>query len=187
MENFSQTVAIYIITRYNKTVMVKKGVKWCEIPMESHVFRTLWDKVVAAVLIGEYLHTIDDKGRVSFPSRLREDLGVSFIVTKGLDSCLFVYSLEEWQKLENKIRELPMSKARSVQRFLFASACKVECDKQGRIILPQSLREFAHLTKNVMVIGASVRAEIWDKDTWDSMCADLTGDTIEQAMEDLGF
>ncbi len=143
--------------------------------------------MVKTVLIGEYLHTIDEKGRVSFPSRLREDLGVSFIVTKGLDGCLFVYPMEEWEKLENKIRELPLSKARSIQRFLFASAAKVECDKQGRIILPQSLREFAHLSKNVMIIGASVRAEIWDKDTWDAMCAELTGETIEQAMEELGF
>ena len=108
-------------------------------------------------------------------------------MTKGLDGCLFVYPMEEWEKLENKIRELPLSKARSIQRFLFASAAKVECDKQGRIILPQSLREFAHLSKNVMIIGASVRAEIWDKDTRDAMCAELTGETIEQAMEELGF
>ena len=79
------------------------------------------------MLIGEYQHTIDDKGRVSFPSRLREDLGISFIVTKGLDGCLFVYPMEEWEKLENKIRELPLSKARSIQRFLgelfFRKAC----------------------------------------------------------------
>lgn len=139
------------------------------------------------MLIGEYQHSLDQKGRVNFPAKLREDLGESFIVTKGLDNCLFVYSVDEWKNLENRIRELPLSKARTLQRFLFAGAVEVSADKQGRIVIPANLREYASLTKDVMIIGASVRAEIWDAEKWNQSCMDLTSDMIAQAMEDLGF
>ncbi len=139
------------------------------------------------MLIGEYEHTLDVKGRMNFPAKFREDLGLHFIVTKGLDGCLFVYSFEEWKNLEDKIKSLPMSKARNLQRFLFAGAAEVEPDKQGRILLPQNLREYAGLEKEVMVIGASSRAEIWDKARWNSSCEELTSDMIAEAMEELGF
>jgi len=106
------------------------------------------------MLIGEYSYSVDVKGRLSFPVKLREDLGNNFIITKGLgDNCLFVYSMEEWQNVEQKIKGLPLSKARSLQRFFFASALEVEPDKQGRIVLPSNLREYAQLEKEVMVIG----------------------------------
>lgn len=139
------------------------------------------------MLIGEYQHTLDVKGRVNVPARLREHLGACFIITKGLDNCLFVYSQEEWAILESKIRALPMSKSRGLQRFLFAGAAEVEPDKQGRVLIPPNLREYAGLDKEVMVIGASSRAEIWDKDRYLANCAELTADMVAEAMDDLGF
>lgn len=139
------------------------------------------------MLIGEYQHSLDPKGRVNFPVKLREGLGAQFILTKGLDNCLFVYSAEEWAALEEKIRALPMSKSRGVQRFFFAGAAEVEPDKQGRVLIPNNLREYAGLTKDIMIIGASVRAEIWDKDRWQASCEELTSDMVAEAMDDLGF
>jgi len=142
---------------------------------------------VDKVLIGEYSHSLDAKGRVNFPSRLREDLGEHFILAKGLDRCLFVYSLEEWGNLEKKIRELPTSKAGALQRFFFSGAIDVTVDKQGRIIIPQNLREYAGLDRDIMIIGASSRAEIWNKDAWQASCEALTPEMIAAAMEDIGF
>ncbi len=139
------------------------------------------------MLIGEYAHNIDVKGRLNFPARLREDLGIRFVITKGLDNCLFVYSQEEWANLEQKIKSLPMSKARNLQRFLFAGACEVEPDKQGRVLIPANLREYAGLEKDVMVIGASNRAEIWDRDRWMQECSQLDSQSVADAMDELGF
>ena len=126
-------------------------------------------------------------GRVNFPARLRESLGSTFIITKGLDNCLYVYSMEEWKVLEDKIRALPMSKSRNLQRFFFAGAAEAEPDKQGRVLIPAHLREYAGLTKDVTVIGASVRAEIWDSERYQSSCEELTSDSIAESMDELGF
>ena len=139
------------------------------------------------MLIGEYQHTLDPKGRVNFPARLRESLVSTFIITKGLDNCLYVYSMEEWKVLEDKIRALPMSKSRNLQRFFFAGAAEAEPDKQGRVLIPAHLREYAGLTKDVTVIGASVRAEIWDSERYQSSCEELTSDSIAESMDELGF
>lgn len=144
-------------------------------------------KAGESVLIGEYEHTLDPKGRMIFPAKLREELGESFVLTRGLDGCLFVYSILEWKLLEEKVRSLPMSKTRDLQRFLFASAVQVEPDKQGRILIPQNLRRHAGLQKDAVVIGASVRAEIWDREKWEALCENLTEDSIAQTMEELGF
>lgn len=139
------------------------------------------------MLIGEYLHTMDQKGRVNFPAKLLRHLGESFIVTKGLDNCLFVYALEEWGRLEEKINALPLSKSRALQRFLFAGAVEAEPDKQGRILLPANLRAYAGLSKDIMIIGASNRAEIWDKQAYEENSGALTPQMIAQAMDELGF
>lgn len=139
------------------------------------------------MLIGEYQHSLDEKGRVNFPVKLREGLGPRFIITKGLDKCLCVYSEQEWKILEDKIRALPVSKSRGLQRFLFAGAADVTPDKQGRVVIPGNLREYAGLDKDIMIIGASVRAEIWDKDRWLQSCDELTPDMVAGAMDDLGF
>ena len=137
--------------------------------------------------MGSFSHTIDVKGRLNFPTKLRLSLGESFIITKGLDQCLFVYSATEWQILEEKIKAIPLSKGRTLQRFFFSGACEVEPDKQGRILIPQTLREYAGLDQNVMIIGASNRAEIWDKAKWDSVNDEVTLDLLEEAMDELGF
>ena len=139
------------------------------------------------MLIGEYTHTIDVKGRVNFPVKLLRHFGESFIVTRGLDNCLFVYSAEEWGRLEEKINAMPLSKARALQRFLFAGAVEVEPDRQGRILIPQNLREYAGLEKDVVVIGASDRAEIWDAARWAADNEDLTSDQMAELMDSLNF
>lgn len=139
------------------------------------------------MLIGEYSHSLDAKGRVNFPARLREDLGDRFIITKGLDNCLFVYSLEEWTKLDAKLAELPLSKSRMLKRFFYAGAVEVEGDKQGRVIIPANLREYAGLNKEVTVVGASTRAEIWDSAKWNEYCDGVTSDMVAEAMDELGF
>lgn len=139
------------------------------------------------MLIGEYNHALDAKGRVNFPARLREDLGVRFIVTKGLDNCLYVYSVEEWENLEQNIKSLPRSKRRNLERFFFAGAIEAQPDKQGRIIVPQNLREYASLEKDVVMVGASDRVEIWDKQAWEQSLSECSPDLIEETMEELGF
>ncbi len=135
------------------------------------------------MLIGEYQHNIDQKGRVIVPAKFREDLGERFYITKGLDGCLFVLSPEEWARLQDKIKAMPISKARGLQRFFFSGAAEVEPDKQGRILIPQPLRDHAKLTKDVTVIGASSRAEIWDSEHWNEFNSNLTEDSIAEAMD----
>ena len=138
------------------------------------------------MLSGEYAHSIDPKGRVNFPAKLREELGIQFVVTRGLDNCLFVYSLDEWKVLSDTISALPISKARDFQRFFFSGAVQVEPDKQGRILLPTPLREHAKLTKDAVIIGAMNRAEIWDKERWDDTCGNMDSDKIALAMDEAG-
>ena len=120
------------------------------------------------MLLGEYEHSIDPKGRLAMPAKLREGLGAKFVITKGLDGCLFVYDMEQWQKLEQKLASLPMTRknARDFTRFLFGGACEGECDKQGRVLLPANLRQHAHLDKDAVIVGVGNHAEIWDAATW---------------------
>lgn len=139
------------------------------------------------MLIGEYNHSLDAKGRTNFPSKLREDIGDHFIITKGLDNCLSVYSLEEWAILEQKTSALPMAKSVAIKRFLFASASELECDKQGRVLIPQSLRSYAGLERDITIVGLSNRIEIWDKDRWEQKVLELTSELIAETMEDVGF
>lgn len=138
------------------------------------------------MLIGEYQYTLDVKGRLFIPVKFREDLGESFVVTKGLDDCLFVYSEEQWNKLLEKINALPMSQ-RDIRRFFLAGATQVDLDKQGRILLPQNLREHAKLERDVVIIGVSERVEIWDKERWENAVNTLTSEAVAEKMEELGF
>lgn len=141
--------------------------------------------------MGEYLHSIDNKGRLIFPAKFRDSLGEKFIATKGLDNCLFVYSQEEWAILETKLKQLPMAKpeARAFVRFFFAGAAELECDKQGRVLLPPNLREHARLDKDVVVIGVSSRVEIWGKAAWDEYNAQISPEVtkIAENLVDLGI
>lgn len=122
------------------------------------------------MFLGEYQHSIDDKGRIIIPAKFREALGTDFIVTRGLDNCLFVYPRSEWNAFEQKLKQLPLMKsdARAFTRFFFSGASECEWDKQGRVTLPGHLREYAKLEKECVVIGVSNRVEIWDKSTWDA-------------------
>ncbi|SDK40200.1 division/cell wall cluster transcriptional repressor MraZ [Natronincola ferrireducens] len=143
------------------------------------------------MFIGEYNHTIDTKGRVSIPSKFREELGESFIVTKGLDNCLFVYSIEEWKVLEEKLKQLPMTNrdARAFVRFFFAGATECELDNQGRIRIPNNLREHALLEKEAVIIGVATRIEIWSHEQWQQYNSDenLSYDDIAVKMQQLGI
>ena len=139
------------------------------------------------MLIGEYNPSMDAKGRLHFPAKLREDLGARFIITKGLDNCLFVYSLTGWAELEQKIKALPMSRSRNLQRFFFAGAVEMEADKQGRVLIPANLRQFAELEGDVTVVGASVRAEIWNSEKYNALCSEVTAEDVAAAMDELGF
>ena len=118
---------------------------------------------------GEYNHTIDTKGRLTFPAKFRDSLGEKFVVTKGLDGCLFVFDTQEWQKLTEKLASLPLTDkgARQFTRFFLAGAVDVEVDKQGRILLPANLRQFAGIEKEVVLIGVGKRAEIWSKERYE--------------------
>ena len=143
------------------------------------------------MFMGEYNHTIDAKGRLIVSVKFREILGDNFIVTKGLDGCLFVYPNDEWTRFEEKLKSLPLTNknARQFTRFFLAGAAACEVDKQGRILLPQVLREFASLEKDVVLVGVASRIEIWSRERWDESMNTYDGDMDEVAenMESLGF
>ncbi|MGR6544916.1 division/cell wall cluster transcriptional repressor MraZ [Paenibacillus tundrae] len=122
------------------------------------------------MFMGEFQHSIDDKGRVIIPAKFRESLGPSFVVTRGLDQCLFVYPMEEWGIMEQKLKALPLMKsdARAFTRFFFSGATECDLDKQGRVNLPGNLREYAKLDKDCVVLGVSNRVEVWSKDIWEN-------------------
>ena len=141
------------------------------------------------MFMGEYNHTIDAKGRLIVPSKFRESLGDTFVVTKGLDGCLFVYDNEEWNAFEEKLKSLPITnkEARQFVRFFLAGAAEVEVDKQGRILVPNILREFAQISKDVVLIGVASRIEIWSNERFDGMAAYEDMDEIAEHMAELGL
>lgn len=137
-------------------------------------------------LMGTYEHTIDVKGRMAFPTKLRERIGVSFIITIGLDRCLYVFSEEEWESFTEKLRTLTGEKARSAKLFI-VRACPVEPDKQGRILIPQQLREYAGLEHDVTVLGVINRAEIWDSKRFAEMSESVSEEMLSDALADIAF
>jgi MraZ protein len=144
---------------------------------------------VASMFMGEYRHIVDNKGRVIIPAKFRSGLGPIFIATKGLDNCLFIYSESEWSALEQKLKSLPFTKAdaRAFVRFFFSGAVECELDKQGRILLPPNLREYAGLEKDAVIIGVSNRVEIWSELNWQeySRKAELAYEQIAEKIVDL--
>lgn len=143
------------------------------------------------MLLGEYNHNLDAKGRTSMPAKFRDDLGTTFVVTKGLDNCLFAYSKDEWTKFEEKLKVLPLTNkdARNFIRFFFSGATECEIDTQGRINIPQNLREYASLKKELKIIGVSTRVEIWDKEAWENYTGpdNMDLDEIASQMSNLGI
>lgn len=120
------------------------------------------------MFLGDYSHTLDDKGRLFVPSRFREELGEVFVATTGLDACIFIYPMEEWKNIEQRLRSLPLNhpEARAFLRTFFSGATEMTCDKQGRVVIPQKLRDYAHLNRDCEFIGVGNRAEIWSAEVW---------------------
>jgi len=142
------------------------------------------------MFIGEYQHAIDIKNRMIIPSKFREDLDEKFVMTKGLDNCLYAYPVDEWANLEQKLKGLPISSkdARAFVRFFFSGAVECDLDKQGRFVIPVNLIEYASIKKEVVVIGASVRFEIWSKENWDEYnSSNINFDEIAEKMSQLGI
>lgn len=136
--------------------------------------------------MGEYKHNLDTKGRIIVPSKFRELLDEQFVITRGLDRCLFAYTVDEWSRIEEKLKALPLTKkdARKFTRLFFSGATNVEIDKQGRINIPQNLREYAGLLKDCTVIGVSSRIEIWDSAAWEDFYTE-SENNFEDIAEDL--
>ena len=141
------------------------------------------------MFMGEYNHTIDAKGRLIIPAKFRELLGEEFVLTKGLDGCLSVYPMDEWKAFEQKLRALPLTNknARTFSRFFVAGAAMCELDRQGRVLVPQTLREFAGLEKDVVLTGNLDRIEVWSKDKWSENCDYDDMNEIAESMQDMGI
>ncbi|PLR69647.1 MULTISPECIES: division/cell wall cluster transcriptional repressor MraZ [Bacillaceae] len=141
------------------------------------------------MFMGEYHHTIDAKGRMIVPAKFREGLGETFVITRGLDQCLFGYPMSEWKLIEEKLKALPLTKkdARAFTRFFFSGAVECELDKQGRINLASPLLQYAKLEKECVVIGVSNRIELWDKAIWDTYVTEQEDSFAEIAENMIGF
>ncbi|MBO6154181.1 MAG: division/cell wall cluster transcriptional repressor MraZ [Lachnospiraceae bacterium] len=141
------------------------------------------------MFMGEYNHTVDAKGRMIMPAKFREQLGEQFVVTKGVDGCLYVYSSEEWGRIEEKFREVNLTTkdARKFMRFFFAGAATCDVDKQGRILIPPVLRNFAGLEKDVVLVGVMTKIEIWDKAKYEEASSYDDMDEIVEHMAELGL
>ncbi len=143
------------------------------------------------MLIGEFEHSLDAKGRLIMPAKLRDDIGENFVVTKGLDGCLFAFSISEWNNFEEKLKSLPLSNrnSREFTRFFLSGATECEIDKQGRFLIPANLRESAGLEKDAVIIGVGTRIEIWSRDKWTKYSSDdnISVEEIAENMSMLGI
>lgn len=143
------------------------------------------------MLIGEYLHTLDSKKRLSLPAKFRKEVGRKVVITRGLDSCLFMYPLKDWQKIAEKLATLPVGQAdtRGMSRFILSGACEVEVDGAGRILLPEYLKEFADLKSRVVLAGVSDRIEIWNEKTWEEYKRRIEkgADQMAQTLGEMGI
>lgn len=140
------------------------------------------------MFMGEFSHSIDTKGRLIIPAKFREELGDQFVVTRGMDGCLFGYPQSEWQALEQKLHELPLTKkdSRAFVRFFYSAATECEFDKQGRINLPQTLSKHADLTKKCVIVGVSERIEIWSEERWNTFASEAE-ENFDEIAEKMDF
>jgi len=143
------------------------------------------------MLIGEYKHTIDTKRRLSIPAKFRKDLGERAVITKGLEKCLVIYTTEEWEKMAQKLNSLPNSRAdaRNYARLMLSGASEVELDKLGRILIPDYLKNYASLKKNITVLGLSNKIEVWDSDKWEEhrQKTETAAGDIAERLKELGI
>jgi MraZ protein len=156
----------------------------------------LWDEVgecgiLRNMVIGEYNHTLDDKKRLSLPSKFRKEFGKKVVLTHGLDHCLFVYSTDEWKQFVEKLSTLSMGQgdSRSFTRFILGSAVETEIDKAGRILIPEFLKDFAKLKSKVVVVGVGNRAELWDERAWQTYKSGVEkkADTLADKLGEIGM
>ena len=159
--------------------------KWYKLPIKW--YKT--GKELTPVLIGEYNHNLDAKGRTSIPSKFRDDLGGNFVLSKGLDDCLYAYSKEEWEGFQNELLALKGSDGLKVRRFFLGGATECEIDSLGRVVIPQPFRDYAGLSREIVILGVANRAEIWDREKWNKYMSDSSfdSDEIAKAMERLGI
>ncbi len=143
------------------------------------------------MFLGEYQHSLDPKGRVTIPAKFRDELGDRFVATKGLDNCIFLYPEGEWKIIEEKIKVLPFTRAdvRSFARFFFSGASELEVDKQGRILLPANLRDYASIERDAIIIGVGSRIEIWSHEKWAdyNQTAEASYEHIAENLVDFGL
>lgn len=144
------------------------------------------------MLAGEYSHNIDPKGRLTIPSKFRKELGMGFVITKGMDGCLYIYPEAEWDQVADRLSEMSRTTnkvARRFTRFMLAGACPGDIDKQGRVLLPKSLRDYAGLDKEVVLAGVLDRVEIWDRAKWEQNQSqdELDIETLASEMEEMGL
>lgn len=142
------------------------------------------------MFIGEYQHAIDNKNRMIVPSKFREGLGNKFVLTKGLDGCLYAYTIDEWESFQDKLKKLPLTnkEARAFVRFMFSGANEIDLDKQGRALIPQNLLEYACIEKDIVSIGVATRIEIWSREKWNEYNnLNIDYEEIAEKMSDLGI
>ncbi len=149
----------------------------------------MWKGRCGIVLYGEYRHNIDKKGRVAVPAKLREELGETVTIAKSLEgkNCLCIYSADEWAALDEKVRRLPTVKASALRHYLYAGARTLEYDSQGRVLIPQNLREFASLEGETAILGMSTHLEVWNAAAWDEECEKYKPSDIAGIVEELDF
>lgn len=143
------------------------------------------------IFLGEYKHNIDQKQRVIIPSKFRDALGTSFVITKGYDTCVFLYDMVEWKELVDKVKTLPKGdpQVRKFERFFIGGASILEIDTQGRVVLPKALKDYANIEKEVVFLGVSNRIEIWSKENWDkyNIEENFVDDNLAEKMALLGI
>ncbi len=143
------------------------------------------------MFLGEFAHTIDDKGRLTIPAKFRDDLASGVVITRGLDGCLWAYSRSEWEQLAEKISKLPTTNqaARNFSRFMFANAFDSIPDRQGRVLIPQNLRDYANIESDTIIIGVMNRLELWNPTQWGQVMAAVEEDpeAIVAQLQDLGI
>ena len=143
------------------------------------------------MFLGEFAHTIDDKGRLTIPAKFRDDLASGVVITRGLDGCLWAYSRSEWEVLAEKISRLPTTNpaARNFSRFMFANAFDSIPDRQGRVLIPQNLRDYANIESDTIIIGVMNRLELWNPGQWGQVMAAVEEDpeAIVAQLQDLGI
>lgn len=140
------------------------------------------------MFLGQYQHALDSKGRLTIPAKFRDELGEAFVCTQGLDNCIFLYPMEEWQRLADKLRNLPFTSGdvRSFERFFFSGAAELETDKTGRTVLPLHLREYAGIDKDLLIVGVGARVEIWSVQNW-ARYNQATASTVARIADGLGI